>query len=77
MIFMFLGEDRFISCILPFPVKCALIIVRLIFNEISCDSLQISWGQCPRVPGKRNGLVYALQSFKSLTLKLAVWSRLC
>jgi hypothetical protein len=25
-------------------------------DEISCDSLQISWGQCPRVPGKKNTL---------------------
>jgi hypothetical protein len=25
-------------------------------EEISCDSLQISWGQCPRVPGKNNTL---------------------
>jgi hypothetical protein len=25
-------------------------------DVISCDSLQISWGQCPRAPGKKNTL---------------------
>ena len=28
----------------------------LILNEISCDSLKISWGQCLCVSRKRNGL---------------------
>jgi hypothetical protein len=28
-----------------------------IVHEISCDSFQISWGQCPRVPGKKNTLL--------------------
>jgi hypothetical protein len=26
-------------------------------DEISCDSLQIFWGQCPCVPGKKNTLI--------------------
>ena len=29
----------------------------LIVNEISGDSPQIAWGQCPRFPGKKNNLL--------------------
>ena len=49
-------SDLFPEC--PSVISCQMCsyYYARIFNEISCESLKISWGQCPRVPGKRNSL---------------------
>jgi hypothetical protein len=44
-----------------------------IVNQISCDSPQISWGQCPRVPGKKNTLVRVI-SFVNYIVTI-IWKK--